>query len=95
MGEGQASRSPFSRPREIPSQDLTRSPAFRVPASRFRTEARTAAQRPHHSIVVIHEGGKIVGQQFLSMDCVDGHSQGERVRTSAAIEAANSGNRAR
>jgi eukaryotic-like serine/threonine-protein kinase len=47
---------------------------------RFRREAQSAAALRHPNIVAIHEIGEHEGQQFFSMDYVEGQSLAEAVR---------------
>jgi eukaryotic-like serine/threonine-protein kinase len=47
---------------------------------RFRREAQSAAALRHPNIVAIHEVGEHEGQQFFSMDYVEGQSLAEEVR---------------
>jgi tRNA A-37 threonylcarbamoyl transferase component Bud32 len=47
---------------------------------RFRTEAEAAANLQHQNIVAIHEVGEHEGQQYFSMDFVDGKNLAEIVR---------------
>jgi WD40 repeat protein len=48
---------------------------------RFRREAQSAAALRHPNIVAIHEIGEHEGQQFFSMDYVEGQNLAEAVRT--------------
>ena len=41
---------------------------------RFRREAQSAAKLRHPSIVTVHQVGEHNGQQFFSMECIDGNS---------------------
>lgn len=47
---------------------------------RFHQEAAAAAKLQHPNIVVIHEAGEVEGQQFYSMDFVEGRSLAALVR---------------
>jgi hypothetical protein len=46
---------------------------------RFHQEAQTAARLQHPNIVAIHEVGQQQGQQYFSMDFVEGHSLAELI----------------
>ena len=46
---------------------------------RFQREAETAARLSHPGIVAVHEIGNALGQPFLSMDLIDGHSLADRL----------------
>ena len=48
--------------------------------NRFRAEAETAANLQHPNIVAVHEVGVHNGQQYFSMDYVDGQNLAEMVR---------------
>ncbi len=48
--------------------------------NRFRAEAETAANLQHPNIVAVHEVGVHNGQQYFSMDYVDGQNLSEMVR---------------
>ncbi len=54
--------------------------ATREDIERFRTEASAAAALRHPGIVAIHEVGEHEGQQFFSMDLVEGENLGEATR---------------
>jgi serine/threonine protein kinase/WD40 repeat protein len=48
--------------------------ASKESVQRFRAEAETAARLQHPNIVAIHEIGEHEGQNYFSMDCVEGAS---------------------
>jgi serine/threonine protein kinase len=50
---------------------------------RFRTEAEAAANLQHPNIVSIHEVGEYDGQQYFSMDYIDGQDLGSRLKNGA------------
>ncbi len=54
--------------------------ATRDDVERFRTEAAAAAALRHPGIVAIHEIGEHEGQQFFSMDLVEGSNLGDLTR---------------
>ncbi len=47
---------------------------------RFHTEAKAAASLKHPNIVAIHEVGEHEGQQYFSMDYIDGQNLADRLR---------------
>ncbi|HIE98760.1 MAG TPA: serine/threonine protein kinase [Fuerstia sp.] len=59
---------------------LTGQLASREEVQRFFTEAEAAASLQHPNIVTIHEVGEHEGQQYFSMEYVDGSSLAELVR---------------
>jgi outer membrane protein assembly factor BamB/tRNA A-37 threonylcarbamoyl transferase component Bud32 len=54
--------------------------ASEADVQRFQSEARTAANLQHPNIVAIHEVGRHDGQDFFSMDFVEGRSLADLVR---------------
>ncbi len=51
---------------------------------RFYAEARAAGRLRHPNIVGIHEVGEVHGQHYFAMDCVEGPSLADRLRTGPA-----------
>ena len=47
---------------------------------RFRQEAQAAARLEHDHIVTVYEVGEVDGQQFFSMQCVEGQTLSEMLR---------------
>ncbi len=54
--------------------------ASQAEIERFHTEAQAAAQLQHPNIVPVHEVGQYEGQQYFSMDYVEGPSLAELLR---------------
>jgi tRNA A-37 threonylcarbamoyl transferase component Bud32 len=52
---------------------------------RFRTEAHSAAQLKHPNIVTVYEVGTTDGQAYICMECVDGPTLAERVKSEGPL----------
>lgn len=59
---------------------LAGSRATEAEIKRFQTEAKAAATLKHPNVVAIHEVGEHHGQQYFSMDYIEGRSLAEVIR---------------